>query len=199
MTQAKTRFTSIDEYLNYDNSKNARHELVNGELIELPNEDPRNLIIARFLLIYFVTQMGLSLDRVGDKQQIALNSSEVTAREPDLTVHSEASAAALLTQTQPLLAIEMPPPLLVIEVVSPGNPGSPNYDRDYVEKRKEYAARGIAEYWLIDPGRSVVLVLTLENGNYKGREFRGNDAIVSLIFPNVQLTAAQILRPGGGG
>ncbi|GAP96412.1 Uma2 family endonuclease [Leptolyngbya sp. NIES-2104] len=204
MTQAKARFTSIEEYLNYDDDTNARYELVNGELIELPNEDPRNLMIARSLLIYFVTQMGLSIERVGDKQQIAVNSSEVTAREPDLTVHSEASAAALLTQTQSLLAIEMPPPLLVIEVVSPGNPGSPNYElaserqrqRDYVEKRREYAARGIPEYWLVDPGRSIVLVLTLENGSYEGRGFRGNDAISSSAFPSLQLTAEQILRAG---
>ncbi len=193
MTQAKSRFKSIDEYLNYDDGTNAHYELVNGALIELPNEDPHNLIIARFLLIYFVTQMGLSIERVGDKQQIAVNSSEVTAREPDLTVHSEASIAALLTQTQSLLAIEMPPPLLVIEVVSPGNPGSGNYDRDYVEKRSEYAARGIPEYWLVDPGRSVVIVLTLENWIYAEREFRGNDAIASPTFPTLQLTAKQIL------
>lgn len=193
MAQAKSRFKLIDEYLNYDDGTNTRYELVNGELLELPNEDPHNLIIARFLLIYFVTQMGLSIERVGDKQQIAVNSSEVTAREPDLTVHSEASIAALLTQTQSLLSIEMPPPLLVIEVVSPGNPGSGNYDRDYVEKRSEYAARGIPEYWLVDPGRSVVIVLTLENWIYAEREFRGNDAIASPTFPTLQLTAKQIL------
>ncbi|MBW4443215.1 MAG: Uma2 family endonuclease [Plectolyngbya sp. WJT66-NPBG17] len=196
MTQAKSRFKTIDEYLNYDDGTNARYELVNGALIELPNEDPHNLIIARFLLIYFVTQMGISLERVGDKQQIAVNSSEVTAREPDLTVHSEASVTALLTQTQSLLAINMPPPLLVIEVVSPGNPGSGNYDRDYVEKAKEYAARGIPEYWLVDPGRRIVIVLTLENQTYKGQEFRGNDAIASPTFPSLRLTAEQILAAG---
>ena len=196
MTQAKSRFQSIDEYLNYDNGTNARYELVNGELIELPNEDSRNLIIARFLLIYFVAQMGISIERVGDKQQIAVNSSEVTAREPDLTVHSEASVTALLTQTQSLLAIDMPPPLLVVEVVSPGNPGSGNYDRDYIEKRREYAARGIPEYWLVDPGRRVVIVLTLENQIYEGRELRGNDAIASRTFPTLQLTAEQILTAG---
>ena len=84
--------------------------------------------------------MRLPLDRVRDKQQIAVVSSEVTARDPDLTVHSEASAAAILTQKQAFLNLNMPNPLLVIEVVSPGHPGHRDYDRDYVEKPREYAA-----------------------------------------------------------
>ncbi|NJN49181.1 MAG: hypothetical protein HC805_04565 [Alkalinema sp. RL_2_19] len=46
----------------------------------------------------------------------------------------------------------MPVPQLVVEVVSPGEPGEKNYDRDYVEKRCEYAARGIAEYWIVVAG-----------------------------------------------
>jgi Uma2 family endonuclease len=37
---------------------------------------------------------------------------------------------------------DMPAPLLVVEVVSPGKA---NEDRDYRYKRSEYAARGIAE------------------------------------------------------
>ena len=37
--------------------------------------------------------------------------------------------------------MDMPPPLLVVEVVSPNQK-----KRDYRYKRTEYAARGIAEY-----------------------------------------------------
>jgi Uma2 family endonuclease len=60
----------------------------------------------------------------------------------------------------------MPPPALVVEVVSPGEPGTPNYDRDYVDKPKEYADRGIPEYWIIDPERQVILVLMLAGERY---------------------------------
>ena len=42
----------------------------------------------------------------------------------------------------------------------------------------------------------MVLVLTLKNGAYQAREFRGSDRIVSPTFPNLQLTAEQILRAG---
>jgi Uma2 family endonuclease len=50
-------------------------------------------------------------------------------------------------------------PDLVMEVVSPDDP-----DRDYVQKRQEYAQAGIPEYWIIDPlqQRSMVLVLAGE-------------------------------------
>ena len=78
----------------------------------------------------------------------------------------------------------MPVPLLVVEVVSPGKPGSKNYEqlrcgepvRDYVERPKEYAARGIPEFWLVDPDRAVVIVLTLKGGAYEPIEFRGEDS-----------------------
>ncbi|WP_317615777.1 Uma2 family endonuclease [Phormidesmis priestleyi] len=135
MTQAKPRFRTFEEYLNYDDGSDRRYELVDGELVEMAPENPLNAMIARFLLVYFI-QMGISIERVGDKQQIAVISAKATAREPDLTVHSEASAAAILTQKQALLGLDMPVPTLVIEVVSPGKPGSENYDRDYIEKPK---------------------------------------------------------------
>lgn len=196
MTQAKPGFRTLEDYLAYDDGTDRRYELVDGELVEMAPENPLNVLIARFLLVYFI-QMGISIERVGDKQQIAVSSSKATAREPDLTVHSEASAAAILSQKQALLDLDMPSPLLVIEVVSPGEPGSENYDRDYVEKRREYALRDIPEYWLIDPSRSVITVLYLEGKQYHEiGQFRDNDCIKSSIFPDLQLTAEQILRAG---
>jgi Uma2 family endonuclease len=196
MTQAKPRFRTIEDFLNYDDGTDTRYELVNGELVELPTENPINTMIARFLLVYFI-QMGLPIEQVGDKQQIAVISPTVTAREPDLTVHSEESAAAILTQNQALLGLDMPNPLLVIEVVSSGDPGTKNYDRDYIEKRKEYAMRGIPEYWLIDPSRRIVTVLSLNRQKYKEiGQFRDQDPVVSPTFPEFKLTAEQILKAG---
>jgi Uma2 family endonuclease len=54
--------------------------------------------------------------------------------------------------------LDMPPPLLVVEVASPGKR---NQDRDYRYKRSEYTVRGIIEYWIIDPEQEQVTVLTL--------------------------------------
>ena len=193
MTQAKPRFRTIEEYLDYDDGTDARYELVDGELVELPNEKQINLLIARFLFLCFV-QMGIPFERVGDKQQVSVDSLTVKAREPDLTIITEEIRAAMGKES--LITRDMPAPSLVVEVVSPGKPGEDNYNRDYVEKPKEYAARGIPEFWQVDPSRSVVIVLNLKDGAYQARKFRGSDQVISPAFPDLQLTAEQILRAG---
>lgn len=50
---------------------------------------------------------------------------------------------------------------LVVEVVSPDEP-----DRDYVDKRADYAAAGIQEYWIVDPDLGRVTVLSLTGAEY---------------------------------
>ncbi|MCU0549785.1 MAG: Uma2 family endonuclease [Leptolyngbya sp. Prado105] len=196
MTQAKLRFNTIEEYLNYNDDSDRRYELVQGELSELPTENPQNLLIAAFLLIQFA-QIGIPAYRLGIKHQIAVDSAEVTAREPDLTVHSEESATAILQQKQAILRHSMPVPMLVVEVVSPGEPGTENYDRDYIDKRKEYAARGIPEYWLVDPSCNVVVILELRSRQYtEVGQFSGVSQITSPTFPALQLTAEEILKGG---
>jgi hypothetical protein len=84
--------------------------------------------------------------------------------------------------------------LLVVEVVSPGKV---NEDRDYRYKRSEYAARGIAEYWIIDPSRARVTVLTLVDGLYEAQELTGNATLTSPQFSDCTLSVAQLLNPRG--
>ncbi|YAG04542.1 hypothetical protein NSTC731_00748 [Nostoc sp. DSM 114167] len=74
--------------------------------------------------------------------------------------------------------------------------GKANEDRDYRYKRSEYAARGIAEYWIVDPQINTVTVLILVDGFYEETRFVGNSAIASTIFPELQLTAEQVLKAG---
>ena len=193
MTQAKTRFT-FEEYLAYDDGTDTRHELVNGVLVAMGAESSLNLDIALFLITVFLQVVPRS--RLGIKHLIAVDSAKVTAREPDLTIHSEASKRAINQEKQAFLQPDMPVPVLVVEVVSPGEPGSDNYDRDYIDKRDEYAKRGIPEFWLIDPVRAVVLVLTLVGKTYTATEFRGGDHLYSPQFQQLNLTAQQILSAG---
>jgi Uma2 family endonuclease len=192
--QARPRLT-LEEFLAYDDGTDTRYELVDGVLVEMGAESTINTLIAGFLFLQFAA-IGIPGYRIGFKQWIAVSNLTATARDPDLIVHSEASFAAIDGLSQALLASDAPIPLLVIEIVSPGNPGTENYDRDYVEKPQEYATRGIPEFWQVDPDRTVVIVLTLQAGVYYSRTFRGNKQVISPTFPNLQLTAAQILRAG---
>jgi Uma2 family endonuclease len=78
----------------------------------------------------------------------------VTARDPDLMIHSQESSTALEGRAESCLKLSDPNPLIVAEVVSPSDATKPNYKRDYEEKPKEYADRGILELWRIDPERN---------------------------------------------
>jgi len=197
MTIATNRRMTLEEYLNYDDGTDTRYELVNGVLVEMGAESTINTQIAVFLLLYFA-QLNIPAYRLGIKQKIAVNSTTVTAREPDLMIHSDPSARAIDDAPQAIVKVEHPAPMLVVEVVSPGKPGDDNYDRDYIDKRREYAARSIPEYWLIDPHRQVVLVLILQGKSYQEQRFTGAMAIISPTFPNLNLTAQQILNAGKG-
>ena len=91
--------------------------------------------------------------------------------------------------TRSLILMDMPPPLLVVEVVSPNQAS-----RDYRYKRSEYGARGIAEYWIVDPIAQKVTVLEWVEGFYDDRIYEGDNAIASSIFPELTLTASQVLQ-----
>jgi len=194
MTIATTRPMTLEEYLSYDDGTETRYELVDGVLVEMGAESPQNINIAIFLISAFFQVVPYYLIHRGT--EIVLPSSRAKTRYPDLIVLSEAGAAALSGKSRSLITLDMPAPALVVEVVSPGDEGTENYDRDYIEKRREYAVRGISEYWIIDPDRQVILVLTLQGQTYQEQRFVGTEIIVSPTFPKLTLTADQILTAG---
>lgn len=80
---------------------------------------------------------------------------------------------------------------LVVEVVSPGNE---NRDRDFVSKRADYAACGVAEYWIIDPDQQRVHVLTLRDGGYADAQIAApGDDVASLVVPGFTVPAVKLL------
>lgn len=199
MTQAKPRFRTFEDYLNYDDGSDRRYELVDGELIELPPESEPNTAIAGELFWLFANAQ-IVLRRLiklyaCQIQVPVLESGDAANRFPDLVILRPEHLS--LTQSQLTIKLDMPPPQLIAEIVSPGSETTENYQRDYVRKRAQYAARGIPEYWLIDPDRAVIVVLHLEGDQYSEvGQFRGRDRIVSRAFPQLALTAQQILSVG---
>jgi Uma2 family endonuclease len=73
---------------------------------------------------------------------------------------------------------------------------------------QEYQDKGIQEYWIADPDpfgaakyigtpkRPTVSIYSLVDGVYQVQRFQDEDRVVSLVFPNLQLTANEILRVG---
>jgi Uma2 family endonuclease len=99
----------------------------------------------------------------------------------------------VLLKKRATITSKMPPPQLLAEVVSPGDEDSDNYQRDYIQKSRQYAAINVPEYWIIDPDRAWVRVGVLVDGTYNFQNFTGKQVIQSAIFPDLKLTAAQML------
>ena len=200
MVQAQSKKLTFDEYLNYSNETDQRYELIDGELIALPPESEPNNFIANYLFFYLASSglVPLRLIKTHNCEvQVAVlrwrsprrGSGDAANRYPDLIILEPEHIP--LTATRLTITFDMLPPRFVVQVVSRGRLGR---DRDYERKRAQYAARGIAEYWAIDPIEEVVTVLRLQDGQYvEVGVFRDGEAIVSPMFPQLSLTVQQIL------
>ena len=187
---------SLEDFLNYDDGTDARYELEDGRLLFMSSERDVNQRIATFLLIYF-SQLGIEFYRLRIGIEVAVSGTRSSVRLPDLTVLTEELAQALEGASRSIVMPDMPPPQLVVEVVSPGQE---NADRDYRYKRSQYQARGIAEYWIVDPIQKQITVLSLVAGQYCEAVFAGDNAIASAMLSELgqesPLTARQVLQVG---
>jgi Uma2 family endonuclease len=190
MTPSKLRFSSFEEYLCYSDDSEHFYELYNGELVELPPESGENVGIANFLFCQLalivghlrVRGQGLELEVRGEPRN----------RYPDLTIIRQEHIKQLKERNT--IRLSMPPPLLVVEVVSPGEL---QHERDYIAKRRQYEERGIPEYWLVDPERQLITVLALSTQTYTEiGQFQTDSVLVSQTFPELNLTAEMILKAG---
>ncbi|WP_193198785.1 Uma2 family endonuclease [Nostoc sp. MG11] len=186
LDQSSSRIMTLQEFFNYDDGTDAMYEFEDGELILMMAESEINRRIAMFILVCFV-QLGIPADRLSMKTEIVTTGSRV--RIPDLVVFSQELATAMEGAKRSTVMPEMPPPLLVVEVVSPNQS-----NLDYRYKRSEYAARGITEYWIVDPIAQKATVLEWVEGLYEEQVYVGDSAIASLVFADLKLTAAQILQ-----
>lgn len=145
---------SVEDYLRLDNG--LLIEYTDGFVRVLPMPNVLHQWVVRFLfraLDAFVSSRGLG------EVLLAPLPVELTAtkyREPDLVFLRPERIKNW--KGQPAGAD------LVMEVVSEGQE---NRDRDYVNKRQEYAAAGIPEYWIVDPQERKITVLARVGNEYR--------------------------------
>ncbi len=191
MVTTTKKFT-LEEYLAYDDGTDTQYELVDGELVEMPTEANKNQRIALYLLSEFLKLIPFYL-LCHKNTEIVVPGNSARVRLPDLMILTEESFAAIRNGKRNIIIQDMPSPALVVEVVSPGKV---NEERDYLYKPTDYAARGIPEYWIIDPERKQVAVLRLVDGLYTEVVFQGSNLIASNSFPEFKLTVSQLLAAG---
>lgn len=176
------------------------YEFVNGEIVEMRatrNHDD----VADFLLFAFNDEIRrLKLELITNNKTLIQTVNQkgiIQGRNPDVSVIDKKVWRSHRANYNALdTAIE-----LAVEVTSN------NWDDDYVDKFDEYQRLGIKEYWIVDylaiasreylgnPKIPTIFLHNLnENGEYQKRQFRGSDLIISKIFPELSLTAEQILQ-----
>lgn len=191
MTTTTNRLT-LEEYLKYDDGTDTRYELVNGELIPMSLGTGQHGEIADFLNSEFrAAAKQLGQDWVSKQMVIGIRSPRAgrwdTVRVPDVVV-IPLEQWRNLQNREAVIELNEPSPLLVVEVVSESTKST-----DYRAKRAEYSVLDIPEYWIVDPLNAKVTVLTLVEGWYDTAEFVGSDFMRSQTFPNLKLTAEQVL------
>lgn len=196
MAYTTIRYKTYTDYLDADLGSDGNFRLLsNGEVIDLPPEDIRNISIAE--------ELAFALKQiVSSKKLVKLSSIELQVhpvgdgrvnRKPDLILLKPEHWTSVVALKKGAILFGMLPPDFVAEVVSPGNENSDNYRRDYEWKRQQYESWQIPEYWIIDRHRQQVTVLTLAGEQYTERVYRGAQRIVSAVFPTFDYSAGQLL------
>jgi len=189
MTIAKSteHLYSFEEYCHYDDGTDNRYELVDGRLEIVNPPTFRHLLISDFIRDALKAEIArLGLPWLCFKEA-GVRTGWRKSRLTDVYVVTAEQVMELLDES----AICDTPPLLVVEVVS-----HDSSKRDYRYKRSEYAALEIPEYWIVDPIENKITVLLLEEGLYEETVFVNNQTIISPTFPELSLTAEQILKAG---
>jgi Uma2 family endonuclease len=182
-------------------SSEYRYELHHGVIVQMPKPRGKHSEIAGFLNGKFFTEIERKqLPYTIPRECIVRSLGSESGYEPDVIV---------LDRTQlleePLWERESAITFgqsvkLIIEVVST------NWQDDYLHKLADYQALGISEYWIVDyaalggrlyigdPKQPTVSIYTLmPDGEYDVQKFQGHQLIISSIFPELELSANQVL------
>ena len=181
----------------------SRYELIDGELFDLEPTGPHEEVaaaIARWLN-YDIVQQGA--DYFIPHRCLIKPLANQTGFRPDVIVLDRAALPQEpLWASQPVVTLGSTIKF-VAEVVSG------NWQNDYARKLEDYALLGIPEYWIADYqglggeffiGRPKQPTLTLcilnSEGRYDRQLLRGDQRIMSSVFPNLNLTAKAVLGVG---
>ena len=204
MIQTQTKTVTFDEFAAwYPESSVRRYELHKGVIVEMPlgtgphsrvtgfTRDEISAEIRRLKLPYFIPGDCLLKpirDEAGYQPDVIVLDQVALANEPRWDRESIITMGSSVR--------------LAVEVVST------NWQDDYHFKFADYEKLGIPEYWVVDyaalggrrfvgnPKQPTLSVYQLVDGEYQISQFRGDDRVVSLAFPELKLTASQIFRAG---
>ena len=176
LPETKQRCEVVDGVLTMPPGPLVEHQWISGEILERLRPFVRD------------SRLGIAVSAPCD---ILIQREPLRTRQPDILVVN----AGLTGITRPADLVGLPflesPPLLVIEVFSPGNT-----PQELEERLSDYRSIGVPECWLVSfPERSVqVLRLTTEAATATAT-FGMGDTLRSEVLPGFALPIAEIFGP----
>ncbi|MGK7880911.1 MAG: Uma2 family endonuclease [Crocosphaera sp.] len=200
-TQTIPKLLNFDDYINDYPEDGKQYQLIEGKLVEMMRPIGKHEEIGGFIAL----ELGLEIRRLQLPYFIP-NTAAIKAKRantgyiPDLIIldrenlvndpyWEKASSISLGTSAK-----------LVIEIVSS------NWRDDYLKKFDDYEALGMEEYWIIDylakgsaryigkPKEPTISIYQLIDGEYYPSLFKGENRLISRVFPELVLTANQVFQ-----
>lgn len=201
--EIQTKRMTLDEFLDWYPDGYGRFELYDGVVVEMQPTGTHEQVAAELATELAIEIRRLQLPYFVARQLIVKPvDSDKSGFNPDVIVLDLNALDAEPMWKKRSTITKGETVRLVIEVVST------NWQDDYLTKLAEYEKLGIGEYWIVDyqglggrryignPKQPTITVYQLVEGEYMFSQFRENDRIESLTFPELNLTAAQVFRLG---
>jgi len=204
-TETITKPVTFDEFAAwYPENSVKRYELHNGVIVEMPLGTGRHSRVTAFTrdeISAEIRRLKLPCFIPGDC--LLKPTRDEAGYQPDVIVLDEAALRQCEPRWDRESIITMGSSVrLAVEVVST------NWRDDYHFKFADYEEMGIPEYWIVDylglggrkfignPKQPTLLICQLVESEYQIKQFRGDDTVESLAFPELRLSAEQIFRAG---
>lgn len=204
MTQAlpKTKLVTFEEFIEWK-PDGGQYELHDGVVIEMTQPTgPHENIVGFLVLEISVEIKRLNLPYFIPKTALVKPPDNESGYSPDVLLINRSNLVNEPLWEKESTVCQSGSIPLVIEVVST------NWRTDYYTKRGAYEEIGIQEYWIIDylalagkslvgnPKQPTISIYSLIEGEYQVSQLRGSDRIISVTFPELNLTAEQIFQAG---
>ena len=204
MIQTLPKITTFQEFVDWlPENSDLRYELHYGNIVEMAQPVGEHEEIKGFLNVeisFEIKRLGLSYSV--PNQVIVRPDDKDSGYFPDILVMNRANLPnESRWQKESILSSGASIPL-VIEVVST------NWRNDYHLKFADYEEMGIMEYWIVDyaalggrnfignPKQPTISVCNLVEEEYQINKFQNSDRLISQTFPELNLTANQVLQIG---
>jgi Uma2 family endonuclease len=180
---SKDKIYTYEDYLTWGDD--VRCELIDGVpyMMSSPTDNHQRVILSFSNLLYnylkgkpcevFIAPFNVRLKIKNNKDK------KDTVVQPDIFV--------VCNKSKIRLSYVMGAPDMVIEILSPSNPG-----HDMVTKLLLYQNSGVREYWIINPETKAVSVCTLENEKYIVSNYINIETIPVTILDGLKINLSEV-------